>query len=115
MAKYCGNIIFSTSVETKPGVWTKQITKKKYIGELTRASRNVNGSDKLNDDISISNQISIIADPYINENLFAIKAVEFMGTAWKVNNIDVQYPRLILSIGGVWNGSKSSSISSTSV
>jgi hypothetical protein len=58
----------------------------------------------LNDNINMSNEISIVADPFANENFQSIKYIEYMGTLWRVNNVDVQYPRLILRMGGVYNG-----------
>lgn len=60
--------------------------------------------ETLSDDVSISNMISIIADPYAYENFFAVKYVEWQGVKWNVKSIDVQPPRLVLTIGGVYNG-----------
>ena len=104
MAKFFGAIGFESQVETKPGVWKPQITKRDYFGDLIRNSKRIQGSDKVNDDINITNQISIVADPYANENFHAIKYVEFMGAKWKVTDVEVQYPRLNLTLGGVYNG-----------
>lgn len=101
--KWSGFIGFSETVEKSPGVWVPQITKRKYKGELIRNSRRLATTDQLNDNITISNDISIIADPYINENLYSIKYVEFRGMKLKVTNADVQYPRLVLSLGGLYN------------
>lgn len=58
----------------------------------------------MNDDINVSNEISILADPYANQNFHAMRYVEFMGAKWKISGVEVQYPRLILSVGGVYNG-----------
>lgn len=103
--KWCGSIGFSETKETKPGVWTSVVTEHKYYGDLIRNNRRLqSSSDSLNDDITISNQISIVADPYAYSNFHTIKYCEFMGTRWKVTDVDVQYPRLILSLGGVYNG-----------
>ena len=103
MAKFFGVIGFVETVETKPGVWTSQVTERNYYGDLTRNNRRLQTSDKVNDDINISNQISIVADPYANENIYAMRYAEFMGTKWKITDVEVQYPRLILTLGGVWN------------
>ena len=104
MAKWHGNIGYAKSVETRPGIWKDEITERHYTGDLLRNSRRLQTADKLTDDINIANEISIVADPFANENLYSIKYVEFMGAKWKVTNIDVQYPRLVLTLGGVYNG-----------
>lgn len=104
MAKWYGEIGFAETVETKPGVWVEQITKRNYYGDVTRDSRRLQTADKLNDNINISNQISIISDPYANENFHSMRYAFYMGTRWKITDIEVQYPRLNLTLGGVWNG-----------
>lgn len=104
MAKFFGIIGYAETVETVPGVWTEQITKREYYGDLTRNTRRLQTADKLNDDINITNELSIVADPYAMNNFHSMRYVEFMGTAWKITNVEVQYPRLILTLGGVWNG-----------
>lgn len=104
MAKWYGEIGFAETVETKPGVWVEQITKRNYYGDVTRDSRRLQTADKLNDNVNISNQISIISDPYANENFHSMRYAFYMGTRWKITDIEVQYPRLNLTLGGVWNG-----------
>lgn len=104
MAKFYGEIGFAQQVESSPGVWKEEIVKKKYFGDLIRNIRQLQSTDQLNDNINISNQISIIADPYANENFHSMRYVEFMGAKWKVTSVEVQYPRLILQLGGVYNG-----------
>ena len=107
MAKWQGEIGFAETVETKPGVWVEQITKRNYYGDVTRDSRRLQTADKLNDNVNISNQISIISDPYANENFHSMRYAFYMGTRWKITDIEVQYPRLNLTLGGVWNGESS--------
>lgn len=103
--KWCGNIGFAETVETRPGVWSEQITTRKYQGTILQNSRMLQDTKtQVNSDIDISNRISIIADPYAKQNFHAIRYLEFMGTKWYVKNINVQYPRLILTLGGVYNG-----------
>lgn len=104
MAKWFGKIGYGETVETKPGVWTEQITKRQYYGDLIRNSRRLQTvADKVNDDVNISNQLSIVSDPYANENFHAMRYAEFMGSKWKITDVEVQYPRLILTLGGVYN------------
>lgn len=104
MAKFYGTIGFSEQVEEAPGVWIDKITVQSYYGDLIRNTRKLQSRDQLNDNIDIANDISIIADPYAVENFHKMRYVEFMGTKWKITSVEVQYPRLILTVGGVWNG-----------
>ena len=104
MAKFYGKIGYAETVETSPGVWTDQITERNYFGELVRNLRKFQTSDKLNDDINVANEISIVADQFANSNFHKMVYVEYMGAKWKVANVEVQYPRLILTVGGVYNG-----------
>lgn len=104
MAKFYGEIGYAETVETAPGVWTEQITKRNYFGDVIRNTRRLQPADQLNDNINISNEISIIADPYANDHFHAMRYVELMGTKWKITTVEVQYPRLILTLGGLYNG-----------
>lgn len=104
MAKFCGKIGYAECIEVEPGIWEDKITEREFYGELTRVNRRFQPSDKLNDDIDISNQISIVADPTAYQPFTSMKYVEFMGTKWKISDVEVQYPRLILTTGGVYNG-----------
>lgn len=104
MAKFYGVIGYAESVETEPGVWIEQIIERPYYGDIIRNIRNIQSSSGVNDDINITNEISILADPYANQNFHTMRYVEFMGTKWKISRVDVQFPRLILSMGVVYNG-----------
>ena len=106
MAKFYGVIGFVKTEETRPGVWEEIRTEKFYYGDLTRNVRKYQNGTGLNDDLNINNELSIVSDPFANENFHAMKYVVFMGAKWKVTSVEVQYPRLILTIGGVYNGSK---------
>lgn len=104
MAKFYGAIGYSVTEETSPGIYTENVVEHMYTGELTRNTRKLQASDQLNDNINIANQISILADPFAYENFYSMKYVEFMGAKWKITDVEVQYPRLILTVGGVYNG-----------
>lgn len=105
MAKFYGPIGFAEKVQSSPGVWTNKITDRNYSGDVIKTTGRWNQStDSTNDDLTIDNQISIISDPYAEQNFRNMKYVEFMGTKWKVKSAEVKYPRLILSLGGVYNG-----------
>lgn len=104
MAKWYGKIGYADNVEVEPGVWEDSIVEHPYYGDLNRNTRSLQNSGGINDNINLSNEISIVADPYASENFYKMRYVEFAGTKWKITNVEVKYPRLILSIGGVWNG-----------
>ena len=103
MAKWYGQIGYVETVETEPGLWEEQITERSYYGDLVSNRWKRQSSGSINDDVNIANDISIVADPYANEHCSSMAYVEFMGTKWKISNVEVQYPRLILTIGGVYN------------
>ena len=104
MAKFYGVIGYAVTSDKIPGVWSEQIAEREYCGDLIRNTRKLQPSDGINDDVNISNEISIVADPFAYENFHAIRYVKFMGAKWKVSNVEVQYPRLILTIGGIYHG-----------
>lgn len=104
MAKFYGPIGFAVSKETRPGVWQDEIVERKYRGDVNRISRRLQSTDQVNDDITISNEFSILADPFANGNFHSMRYITYMGARWKVSNVEVKYPRLILTIGGLYNG-----------
>lgn len=103
MAKWYGKIGYAETTETKPGVWENTITERFYYGDLIRNIHRYQASDKLNDNVNVSNEISIVADPFANSNFHLMQYVEFMGVKWKISSVEVRYPRLILTIGEVYN------------
>lgn len=104
MAKVRVVIGYVKSKETSPGVWTDKVTKRTRRGELVRNMSNWQAGASANDDLKLNNQISIVADPYDQQNFSDIKFVEFKGTEWKIACVEVKYPRLLLTLGGVYNG-----------
>lgn len=104
MAKFYGKIGYAMTKETTPGVWVEEIVERSYYGDVIRNIRRLQGSENLNDDINVSNEIGIVADAFANQNFHSMRYVEYMGAKWKVSSVEVKYPRLILNIGGVYNG-----------
>ena len=105
MAKFFGPIGYAVTTEVRPGVWKDQIEERNYSGDVIRNnSRWTTSSDSTNDDLNVNNQISIISDPFARNNFHTMKYVGYMGAKWKITNVEVQYPRLILTVGGVYNG-----------
>lgn len=104
MAKYFGRVGYAITEETSPDVYTEKIVARSYYGDLLKNNRRLQTTaERLNDDITVSNEISILADPFAYEHFYAIRYAELNGVKWKVTNVDVQFPRLVLSLGGVYN------------
>lgn len=107
MAKFYGAIGYGETRETPlgSGVWVDHIIEKKYFGDVIRNVRKFQGDDKVNSDIlATTNSISIVADAYANVHFFAIRYVEWAGALWIVSDVEVRSPRLVLRLGGVYNG-----------
>ena len=100
--KYFGNIAYATTSETKPGLWKETVSVREYYGDVLRNTRRREGSDKINDDISVNVQISIVADPFALEHFFAMRYIEWMGNKWKISEVEPQFPRLVLTLGGLY-------------
>lgn len=105
--RYYGNVGFVSTAESvsEPGIWNETVTEKTYYGDIINNTRRLDTSgNQVIDSVEVNNQISIVADPFATNNFHAIRYAYYMGTAWRVTNVDVQYPRLILSLGGVYDG-----------
>lgn len=101
--KFAGIIGYAKTEEVKPGVWRNNNVEKNAVGDWIKDYRKFQGTDKVNDNLVLTSSISIIADPYALQNYSFIKYVKFGGIAWKVESVEPQFPRLILSLGGVYN------------
>jgi hypothetical protein len=104
MAKFHGTIGYGESVEKAPGVWEDVITERSYYGDVIRDARYLKEGEGVNNDLSVGNSISIVADAYANEHIFAIRYIKWAGALWTVSMVEVQSPRLLLRLGGVYNG-----------
>jgi hypothetical protein len=106
MARFYGRIGYGTSIEKESGsgIWVDDIIEHWYYGDVIRNMRNLQAGENFTPDLSISNSISIVADAYANDHFFAIRYVEWAGVLWTVTNVEVQSPRLLLTLGEVYNG-----------
>lgn len=105
MAKFQGLIGFIKTEETAPGVHTEIVEERMYTGDVLRNNNRWDvGTEHLNDNFNISNRLSIVADAYAYENFNFIKYLTLMGSKWKINTIEIQRPRIILNLGGLYNG-----------
>lgn len=105
MAKYCGNLGFSQLEEVSPGVLQPSIIERLYYGDVKRNyRRSQNSSESTNDNFALSDEISVLLDPYAMDNFYNLQYVTYMGAKWKVTAVSMAYPRMLLTIGGVYNG-----------
>ena len=103
MAKFYGTVGYGETRETSPGVWEEAVTERSYYGDIIQFNRRLESSEYLNDNLNVNNKISIVADAFACQNFCNMRYVEWMGVKWKITNVEVQHPRLILTIGGVYN------------
>lgn len=103
MAKFCGVVGYHYYDESEPFRSIEKIAEREYFGDVLQFKRRWENTEYQNDTFNVDNKISIVADPFAYEHFHSIRYVQWMGVKWRVTNIEVQYPRLILTIGGVYN------------
>lgn len=104
--RFFGNVGYEIAVDNGDGTWTvpDEPIEREYYGDVTRNLRRYEGTEKVNEDLTLSNSFSIVADPFAFENFMHIRYIEWMGRKWKVSNVEIQPPRLLLTVGGMYNG-----------
>lgn len=106
MAKFYGVVGYTETIETRPGVWEPKVTERSYYGDVLKNTRRLQSGESVNDNIVVANNISIVADAYALQHFYSISYIEWMGAKWKVSEVDaLNMPRLILTLGGLYNGS----------
>ena len=104
MNKYCGKIGYAVQTESKPGVYTDDITERTVYGDIEKNTRMLENSGNVNDNININVILSIVADAFAMQNFHRIKYAEYCGVKWKVRTAEVRHPRLLLTLGDEYNG-----------
>lgn len=106
MARFAGKVGYVRTSEKsdQPGVWVRDVKEVFYRGDILRISSAWQNDTKVNDDFTITNKISIVADAFAYANYAHIKFVELGGVKWTVKDATVDRPRIVLSLGGVYNG-----------
>ena len=105
MSKFYGKIGFSTPmIETSPGVWEDQVIEKNYYGDMIKKARRWTNGEGLNNDLTISNTLEIVADEYIVDHLTNVRYVVWLGAKWTVTDVSFEFPRMSLTLGEVYNG-----------
>lgn len=102
MAKYHGNIGFAVQVETRPGIWEDVIEDRPYKGDVLSNVRRWDPSENINDDFTISNRFSVISDAFLYSHIPAMRYIEYMGTKFKISSVNIERPRVEISVGGVY-------------
>lgn len=103
MAKFAGLVGYVTQVETVPGVHTIVENPRPMKGDIIRQSSNIQNDDKVNSDIALNHRVSLIGDAYAFGNYFSIRWIQVDGHKWEVSSVEIQRPRIIVSLGGLWN------------
>lgn len=103
MARYHGYVGYAIDVEAYPGVWEERISEHEYFGDVLKNIINMQQGSVINAKITISNSISIIADPFAFEHVYAMRYVTYLGKKWSIVNVSIERPRLILTLGGLYN------------
>lgn len=106
--RFSGTVGYAEQAETIPGVWTDVITEYHYSGDVIRNNRHL-GSPTLEPpvtqgELALENSFSILADAHAYANFMNMRYISWEGTNWKITNIEVRRPRLILTVGGQWDG-----------
>lgn len=104
MARYSGIVTYVTQAETVPGVWTDSVNGHLMRGDVLRMGSSNQNGDKVHSDVTLSHRVSLVADEYALGNYHDIKYIQFNGRDWTVTSIEVQHPRIIVTLGGLWNG-----------
>ena len=112
MAKFYGQIGYASLIETRPGVWVDSIIERNYRGDVILDQRRWQSADKVNDNLNLDNSISIIADEYAYSNMGTMKYIIWNNTAWKIQSFSINRPRIIIQIGGIYNGDRPDTTSS---
>lgn len=106
MAKIHTRIGFSNSVEVTPGVWEDQPTEREYYGEVIRQARQWQNTSQVNDNLVLNNRITVVSDDFASSNFSTMRYIIWGGVYWKISNVEIDRPRFILTLGGVYNGPK---------
>jgi hypothetical protein len=105
MAKFHGVIGYGTTEKTAPGVYKDAITERNYTGDVIRDNRRLERGESVNDNLNLSNQFSVVGDAFAYANFQTMKYITWNGARWKITNVEINRPRLTLTVGGVYNAS----------
>ena len=104
MAKFYGAIGYIVQVKTGPGVWEDKEVEKIYRGDVILNQQRWQKSEEISDNFNLDNSISILADEFAYDNIGYIKYIVYRGKKWCVQSLAINRPRIVLQIGGLYNG-----------
>jgi hypothetical protein len=104
LARFAGLVGYATQVEEAPGVWSPDETSKMMKGDIIRQSSTSQDNGKVNSDISLNHRVSLLGDAYAFNSYYAIKWIQIDGRKWEVTSVEIKRPRIIVTVGGLWNG-----------
>lgn len=102
--KFYGTIGFSYEEETAPGVWKTKTEERDFYGDVLSNNRRWDSGQEINNDLIVTNRLSILASRFVYEHMGAMRYVRWNGTKWKISSAEIVRPRIILTLGGVYNG-----------
>ena len=102
MAKYYGNIGFATQAETRPGIWEDTVEARPYKGDVLHSGRRYEQSESINDNLVLTNRFSIISDAYLLAHIPELRYLEYQGAKFKITSVELERPRVTISVGGVY-------------
>ena len=104
MGKFAGSVGYVIETETNPGVWSATDNVRHMQGDVLRVASTFQGNEKVNKDVTLQHRISLVGDSFAYEHFFEIRWIEYLGTKWEVTLLEVQKPRIIATLGGVYRG-----------
>jgi hypothetical protein len=112
VSRYYGNIGFAVQEETRPGIWEDTIEEKSYKGDILHSGRRYENSENINDDVVLTNRFSIISDAYLTSHIPSLRYLTYMGSKFKITSVELERPRVIISVGGIYVSGESEDSSS---
>lgn len=99
--KWFGQIAFAVQSENEAGITTEELVVRDYYGDILKVYKS-DENNQVNLNFNVRNRISVLADPFAMNTFHSIAYITFMGAKWRVNGVEVQYPRLLLELGDVY-------------
>lgn len=106
MNRFHGFIGYGIQKETTPGVYQDIIIEREVYGDIKKNGVRSTNQGNVNNDITLSNIVSVVTNSYFKDNCQHIRYVKINNQYWSVTHVELNYPRSILTLGGVYNGIK---------
>lgn len=103
MTRFFGEVGYVTTTRSG-GVSEYIATERQYYGNELRSLRYFRQGESILGEVSQQTRISVLADGYMLENYYDIRYLMKAGVAWTVSSVEVERPRLILTLGDRYNG-----------